>query len=206
MTLYLSAGSAISDDYELFIQLLDEQGSVLGNVTTHPGWGRNPTSLWEPGAIYSDSYTVPVSAPGDPRSPVLARLYVGFIDPRSQPDLNHPIIARDANGAEVTPLLVDVPIVPSVAPDAAEYGLQPVEIEFDDHIAIAGLGIPPVVKAGDVLTATLLWSAGGSPSTDYTAFVHLLDSEGRFVAGHDSAPAANRFPTRYWQEGDRISR
>ena len=64
--------------------------------------------------------------------------------------------------------------------------------------------MPPSVTAGKALTATLAWIASGTPDADYTAFLHLLDSEGRFVAGHDSAPANGRFPTRYWQEGDRI--
>ena len=204
VTLYLSAANAISDDYELFVQLLDEQGTVLGNITSHPGWGRNPTSLWQPDAIYADDYLVPISAPIDPRSPLLARLYVGFIDPDTQPDLNHPVTARDAEGTEITPLLADIPIIPRTSPELAEYGLQPLEIEFGNAIELSGAGMPPSVTAGKALTATLAWIASGTPDADYTAFLHLLDSEGRFVAGHDSAPANGRFPTRYWQEGDRI--
>ena len=65
VTLYLTAPHAVDQDYELFIQLLDERGEVLGNVTSHPGWGRNPTSLWEAGAVYADEYAVPVTGDVD---------------------------------------------------------------------------------------------------------------------------------------------
>ncbi len=64
--------------------------------------------------------------------------------------------------------------------------------------------IPTAVRAGETLTTTLMWTAQATPDADYTAFLHLLDSSGEFVTGHDQAPAGDRFPTRYWQAGDRI--
>ena len=42
------------------------------------------------------------------------------------------------------------------------------------------------------------------PATDYTAYVHLLDGDGRQVAGYDQAPAGDRFPTSRWRAGDRV--
>ena len=56
ITLYLRTPAKLTKDLPLFVQLLDEKQVPIGNVTTNPGWGRNPTSLWEPNAIYEDRY------------------------------------------------------------------------------------------------------------------------------------------------------
>ncbi|RMG90296.1 MAG: DUF2142 domain-containing protein, partial [Chloroflexi bacterium] len=60
VTLYLRAMDKLTKDYPLFVQLLNQDNQEVGNVTSHPGWGRNPTSLWEPGKIYADTYTIAV--------------------------------------------------------------------------------------------------------------------------------------------------
>ena len=52
---------------------------------------------------------------------------------------------------------------------------------------------------------TLHWQAIAVPAEDYTVFVQLLDGDGRPVAQADSEPAAGRWPTSYWESGDRIT-
>lgn len=96
ITLYLRKLRQTERDYELFVQLLDHEIKEIANVTTHPGWGRNPTSLWEPGAIYPDTYRLYVhppenmpelpkaQSPGMPGSGKVrldARLFIGFRSP-----------------------------------------------------------------------------------------------------------------------------
>ena len=84
--------------------------------------------------------------------------------------------------------------------------MQPAGSTFGNVIILEGIGLPETAKVDEsqVLTATLLWSARGQPATDYTAYVHLVDSNGQQVAGFDQAPAAERFPTSAWRAGDRI--
>ena len=77
VTLYLRATRKLTTDLLVFVQILDENGQAIGNITTHPGWGRWPTSLWEPGRIYADDYRVRVTGPMDERSPLRATVYVG---------------------------------------------------------------------------------------------------------------------------------
>lgn len=81
VTLYLRKLQDTDTNYQMFVQLLDQEYKELANVTTHPGWGKNPTVLWEVGEVYADSYDLLLlrDAPGD--EPIQARLYVGFIDP-----------------------------------------------------------------------------------------------------------------------------
>ncbi|HXF63591.1 MAG TPA: hypothetical protein VNK95_18355, partial [Caldilineaceae bacterium] len=202
ITLYLRAPTQLTQDYELFIQLLDEQGEVMGNVTTHPGWGRNPTRLWTPGAIYADAYQVQVRRRIDPRAPLLARVYTGFVNPAD--DALSPLTARTASGEEVTPFVAHVVLLPFSSPDAAELGLAPTTVRFGDGLALLGVGAPAAVQAGQPFTVTLLWEATAPLAVDYTAFLHLLDTAGRPIAGFDQAPAGDRYPTHVWTAGDRV--
>lgn len=47
----------------------------------------------------------------------------------------------------------------------------------------------------------LLWRATGNAGRDYTVFVHLLDPQGRLVAGQDNQPRRGASPTGRWQPG-----
>lgn len=203
VTLYLRAPQRLAHDYELFIQLLDEQGGVLGNVTTHPGWGRHPTRLWEPGALYADRYAVQVRRKIDPRSPLLAHIYTGFVDPATA-DLS-PLPARTTQGEEVTPVPAAVVLLPFAPVEPAEIGVEPVAVRFGEGLALTGVHLPAAVTAGQPLTVTLLWEANTPLETDLTAFVHLLGPDSAQVAGFDRGPGGERFPTRYWQPGDRVA-
>ncbi len=42
------------------------------------------------------------------------------------------------------------------------------------------------------------------PERSFTVFVHLLDADGRRVAGHDGGPAAGAAPTDAWTAGDTV--
>jgi 4-amino-4-deoxy-L-arabinose transferase-like glycosyltransferase len=204
VTLYLRASAQVQDDYQLFIQFLDENRVEVGNLTSHPAWGRNPTSLWTPGAIYADSYPVLISGRIDHHAPLLAQVYVGFVDPRTEKSGRFPILARTADGAAIDPFVGQVAISPHESP--APVGLTPVGAQFGNVIQLTGFRSENLdsLMPGQPLTVTLQWDAIGIPATDYTDFVHLRDGNGATVTGFDQAPAAERFPTRYWRSGDRI--
>jgi hypothetical protein len=202
VTLYLTTAQPLRHDYEIFVQLLDETQSEVGNVTTHPGWGRHPTTLWQPGAIYADTYRVQVRKRIDTRSPLLARVYTGFIDP--QDNQLPPLTATNGAGGEITPFVAEVVLLPWSKPEAANVDLTPLQVRFGDAIGLVGLHQAQRVQAGETLTVTLLWEAKVSPGMDYTTFVHLLNSKGESVAGFDQAPGGTRFPTRVWAAGDQV--
>lgn len=202
VTLYLTAPQSLHHDYEIFVQLLDETRADVGNVTTHTGWGRFPTRLWRAGAIYADTYRVLVGKRIDPRSPLLAQIYTGFIDP--QDNRLRPLPATDSTGKEMLPFVGDVVLLPWSKPDVADLGLSSAKVRFGEAMELVGLHQAQRVAAGDALTVTLHWRATASPGSDYTAFVHLLDSKGEQVAGFDQAPGGSRFPTRVWAAGDEI--
>lgn len=202
VTLYLTAPQALQQDYEIFVQLLDENHEVVGNVTTHPGWGRHPTRLWQPGAVYADTYQVQVRQRIDPSAPLLARIYTGFVDP--QDGQMPPLTATGEAGQEVTPFVGEAVLLPWSGPETDDLALAPVQVRFGEAMGLVGVNQPGEIAAGETLTVTLLWEAQASPGVDYTAFVHVLDANGAWVAGFDQAPAGMRFPTRVWATGDQV--
>lgn len=207
VTLYLQAQAPVHDDYQVFIQFLDEAGLEVGNLTTHPGWGRNPTTLWQPDAIYADSYPVLIQRAITGTAPLLARVYIGFVDPKTEKSGRFPIPAQTSDGTPIEegPFLGQVAISPSAPPaiDAAQ--MTTIGTQFGDVIQVTAVAFPAQATLSNThpLTITLVWDALGTPATDYTAFVHLLDDTQNRVSGFDQAPAT-RFPTRYWRTGDRI--
>jgi hypothetical protein len=65
----------MSEDYTVFVQVLDHQDRIVGQVDSWPVQGTFPTSQWRPGEIVRDPYVVQLSddfQPGD------FRVHVGF--------------------------------------------------------------------------------------------------------------------------------
>jgi 4-amino-4-deoxy-L-arabinose transferase-like glycosyltransferase len=208
VTLYFQTPAKLKHDYQLFLQLLDENGAEIANLTTHPGWGRNPTTFWKPGAVYADRYLLPVTGAAEGGSPLAARLYVGFIDPATegasgQPGKFLPLPAYTAEGGEVTPFVGTVVVEPATEPRLDTPEAVAAHSEFGSVIRLDMLETEFFEKTQS-LTVKLLWQALGAPATDYTAFVHVVDATGAPVGGFDRAPAGDRFPTHLWRAGDRI--
>jgi len=53
----------------------------------------------------------------------------------------------------------------------------------------------------DQVRVTLYWWAVVPLTQSYTVFTHVLDAEGRLVAGHDSLPVNGTAPTQDWEAG-----
>lgn len=206
VTLYLRTSAPLEEDYQLFLQLLDEGGTEIANVTTHPGWGRNPTSLWQSGALYADTYPVRITGRANSDSPLLARLYTGFVDPATEDAGRFPLVAVDSAGTTVTPFVATVAINPPAPNTTLGESAQTVGAHFGNVIEIAEIQTPDnaVLVPGETFTVTLLYNAIGQPATNYVGYVHLLDTAGNQVAGYDQEPAPNRFPTSAWRNGDHI--
>lgn len=203
VTLYLQTTAPLEQDYQLFLQLLDENGVEIANLTTHPGWGRNPTTFWTPGAIYADAYLLRVTRRIDSWAPLAARLYVGFIDPATEAEGTYlPLPAYNSAGEEITPFIGVVTVEPPTAPELS-LPAEEVGSEFGGVIRLDQVAVQWKDETRTLIVESL-WEALGQPATDYTAFVHVLDAEGERVGGYDQAPAGDRFPTHRWRAGDRV--
>lgn len=71
---------------------------------------------------------------------------------------------------------------------------------FDAGIDLREIAVR-VVGEQDI-QVRLWWSAVERPGKDWTVFVHLFDSEGRFLAQHDGVPGVGFRPASSWNPGD----
>ena len=107
----------------------------------------------------------------------------------------------------VEPLTLGVVIV-----EAPEHVLAPPPVAhaqsaiFGDLVSLIGYQLPPEdgITAGDRLSVKLVWRVHRQTRVAYKTFVHLLDAEGRRVAGSDQVPGDWQRPTTGWIAGEYV--
>lgn len=67
--------TALAEDYTVFVQVLDEQDRIVGQVDAWPQQGTYPTSEWLPGEIVEDPYLIRLD---EALPPGQYKLYVGW--------------------------------------------------------------------------------------------------------------------------------
>lgn len=202
LTLYFRAHQKQTRDHELFIHLLDAAGEQIGNLTTQPGWGVRPLTLWEPGLLYEDDYLIPL----DRASPALARVYVGFTDPSST--------ALESEG--LLPVRGGGPRIESRIIWTYYKRLDPLPVEFDTGISLVGfalgqgdaqLATQEVVEidGAETIWVALRWEDEAGSDISYAASLRLYAAgEGGWVVQEDAdllrsggAPAGQSARTQY---------
>jgi 4-amino-4-deoxy-L-arabinose transferase-like glycosyltransferase len=197
IALYWQPQRRSSDDYSLFIRLIDTAGTdaPIAVETTYPGSGSLRTSTWQPGAIYRDRYFVRVPDGYQGRS--ILRAYVGWW---KFPE-GTPLDPVDESGEPIAQVVLDAGAISTsgVTIPAPETPVDPVD--FGGAIRLIGYTLE-----GDVLT--LVWECIGTLDEDLTVFAQVLADEyqpggdNRIVAQGDAPPD---MPTRYWHMGERFT-
>lgn len=192
VTLYWRARSAIGADYNLALNLHGRALELVGKLDTWPGGGSLPTSAWTPGAIYADTYALPVAAGA--RAPSLLRLDITFWEGELSDRL--PIQAPD--GSLLPTLLLDVgALVPARAAT-----IEPAALDgstFEGGFALLGYDVPTQGAPGGELPVVLYWEVAPAPAADFTVFLHLQDAGGNTVAQADGPPVGGDWPTSVWR-------
>ncbi|MGB1252343.1 MAG: 6-pyruvoyl-tetrahydropterin synthase-related protein [Candidatus Promineifilaceae bacterium] len=88
-----------------------------------------------------------------------------------------------------------------MTPPAVE---QMISAEFSPLAHLFGINLTTETVAGQPLPVHLVWLAQSETSENYTAFVQLLDAEGRFITGNDQIPARWQRPTTSWVVGEYV--
>lgn len=200
VTLFFRATQAQERDHQLFIHLLDAHDMQMGNVTTHPGWGTRPLTVWQPGVLYEDSYQVPLQR----NLPKVVRMYIGFIDPAST--------ALESEG--LLPVAGGGPRIESRVIWTHYQQLEPLVVSYDSGISLVGVALgkgeaqfstKQVISVPEdrSMWAALQWEDAVDSETAYATSLrlHAVDSEGSWVFQEDTSlwkPAAptgaNRAP------------
>jgi len=196
VTLYFRALQAQDRDHQLVLKLLDNRRRQLGNITAHPGWGTWPLSLWKPGKVYADSYRILVEEPTVQGSPLLAGLYLAFVEEGSEKRL--PVQGGD--------LSVESNLIGEVEIDAmvqCPQEFRGAPVSFGGTIFLGGFQFPEEPSEPlPELPVMLCFRASDQENNDLKAFVHLVGPDGEFIAGYDQPLAEGRFPTSRWRAGD----
>lgn len=194
LTLYWQSLAAMDEDYSIGIHLLDASQRVLGARDSYPGHGLLPTRLWRAGQMIRDTYWVPIAA--DAPAPSLAQIQIALYTRADKRDLP----ARDSQGQTITPIIGRFKIAsPRMVEPRAQNATQ---YMFGKQIALIGFNLAKVAESAQGLNLTLYWKRLAPMTTDYTVFVHLLDSNGKIVAQKDQQPANGDNPTSLWDEGE----
>ncbi len=83
---------------------------------------------------------------------------------------------------------------------------HPLEANLDGQILLSGYAFDEdSMQPGQVFPLGLRWRALRRAETDYTVFVHLLDSTGRVWSQRDSQPLNGFRPTSTWAAGEEVT-
>lgn len=195
ITLYLEALRPMTKNYMIALHLDDLIFRHLGEVDSHPGQGRLPTSTWKPGQVIVDRYHVRIRA--DAPTPSVANLAIALY---RFPTMI--VLPSYGPGGE----LEGSPTVgPFVVEGKSDLKACQGGIVFGDTLSLVKSDIlNRSVSPGGEVVGHLLFGSVHPTQTNYTVFVHLDRSDGKSVAGADAQAAGGAYPTSFWQPGDLV--
>ncbi|NLF01367.1 MAG: hypothetical protein GX601_10365, partial [Anaerolineales bacterium] len=185
---YWQALRRTEQQHVVFAHLLSDAGPMIAQRDTYPGLGRYPTTVWEPGFTFVDTYRVHV--PETAYAPDIGYLQVGLYredGPRLMTDDGEDAVRLQP--VEITPLSGAVP--------------NPLEVNFGDRILLAGYSLDRRnAHPGETISLTLYWRALAPMDVNYSVFAHILGAEDQVWGQDDGWPNHGDAPTSVWQTGD----
>lgn len=182
MTLYWSARSKIEAAPEFAVTVFGRELTEVGKHHGYHGRGMYPASLWEPGEIVVDRFSVQLNEAL--AAPALAQIRVNVIDGES--DL----------------AVGEVKLIPEGWPSSK----SPVLAQIGDAIALTSTEIhPSTVRAGDTIGLDVQWHVLQPPGVDLTTLVHIGQPDQAPLAVGDRPPLNGDYPTRVWEKGEVIN-
>lgn len=194
------------NNYVVSIHLVDSDLQSRALVNTHPGNGNYPTSRWQPGDIFRESYILHwAESPWDDlpqaasikvamhcaRSEIVSETYLEAVDP-----LGNPV------GDAV--YLGQLKVVPRDWHTAAVPASE-LRFTFGDEIGLVDIAFdPPKRLRGQDLTLIMDLQALKQPVTDYTVFAHIVDQEGNQVGGNDAPLTNGHYPSNLWDPDEQV--
>lgn len=192
LILFWQTDAKISANYKLRLIALTEDGEEIARREEVLLKGIYPTKQWRPGDYVRSVQDLAIPADA-PRGKALVR--VALLTPDDKP------VGR-ADGAPVAGIEIvgrvrnfDTPMPSSVR-----------TVRFGDAIELVGYDLPQkTLQAGKPVHITLTFRALKATDRPYTAFVHLLDANGRVIGQKDTQPLDGEAPTNTWQSGEYIA-
>ncbi len=187
VTLYWRALKPMAVDYSLGLLLTGRAAAEAGKIDTWPGGGNAPTSQWIPGAIYADTYIMPIDSQAEAPSRLNLYLTIAGGDPAGK----LPMTTKSGEALSSVKMTVGRVVAastPRFSPRLTEGST------FEHGIRLLGVNVEP---GGAV---TLYWQTDGPVPGDYIVFLHLL-ANGTLLTQADASPLAGDWPTSAWVPG-----
>ncbi len=215
LTLYWQAQRDIPEDLTVFVQLLDPDRNLVAQNDGLTDNGFLPTTLWSADRIVPDQRNLDL--PRD-LQPGIYHLVAGLyrFDDLARLPVFTPAGQSPDDQIEVG--TIKIPMETSATAEhvlGASLGTSIRLIGFDLASVDARGGIARkadssvpsrlAMTAGQTIALTLQWQALARMDSDYKVFVHVVDEQGNLVAQQDQIPAHDRYPTRIWDEGERVA-
>lgn len=164
-------------------RLVDASGGVKANGVQLPRYGTGIAAGWIPNEIVQDEYDVPFQGLGPGRY----SLEVSW-DPKEFTTVSSVILGQTA-------------FIPQAVIE------NHVNARVGEQIRLLGYNAPSSARPGERILITLFWRADKNVSTDYTAFIQLLDAEGNAVARPkvDTPPGGGLAFTSLWNPGETVT-
>lgn len=188
ITVYWQVLETSSQDLSLYLHATLDDGTVIGKVDSYPGGGRLRTSRWQAGALYADTYAVPLAP--DAAGISRLRVQVGWWDYAS----GERVDAQNADSARLE----------SVMLDTGGFAPQTRETLPDGFTAVPAVNFGGIRLAGYELEGQILalvWESPGALPADYTVFAQVIDADSSIIGQGDAPPA---LPTRFWRADERF--
>lgn len=199
VTLYWKPLAQTDQNYAVFVHLLSDVGTMVAQRDTYPGLGRYPTTAWEPGVVFPDTYRVHV--PKTAYAPDTACVQVGLYSPggpRLATQNGRGASCQDRGTGALRLATVKIHPKPGKLPN-------PLHVNFGDKIALIGYGLDRrVARPGETVQLTLYWRTLAPMETDYKVFAHVLGAENQIWAGSDSHLKDGNAFTSQWQPGEEV--
>ena len=164
-----------SQDYPLFIHLLDETGIVVAQRDTFHGLGNYPTSHWQAGHLFVETYRLHL--PETAYAPATLTPQVGMysLQQTYRLEADHSQSAIQFQPVKLDPL-------PGALPN-------PVEVNFGDRVLLAGYEISPrAVRPGEGIVFRFHWQVEQRLTQNYGVFLHVMDADERIWSSYDAPP------------------
>jgi hypothetical protein len=196
LVLYWTVSQPVEGDYLSSIHALGRDLVSEGQVNRYPASGMIPTSRWQPNQIWRDEYRIFVD--DNAGAPSRLQIKVGLYDTTQ----GHDLPAFGPGGEEIELLIVGSARLGSDQNNQTQPAIA-IEKALVDGLTLQGYDQKPEqVHPGEELSLDLYWEATGTPSLDYTVFVHLVDSAGNLATTADGPPLSGDYPTSIWRKGD----
>ena len=192
VTLYWQSLALVNENYAVFVHLVNPAGALSAQRDTFPGLGNYPTSQWELGNTFADTYRVDVGETA--YAPDETVMQVGLYLPGG-PRLK----VYDSDGKLLGDSLNLGPIKLVARPGAYP---NPVRINFGDRLALLGYDLNTrIARPGETISVTLTWQSLAPMPVDYLVFMHLTGGDGIIIVKNDSFPYTSPKRTRRWTTG-----